>query len=150
MLKTADLPTQVLIAPAGAGKTLAGFLPSLIELATQPSLGLHTFYISSIKALAADIKRSLISLIGELGLNISVENRTGDTSSHIKKRQRSAPPHILLCAYADAINLEILFVQIKQAGPYNTITRREFDASREFCATGGCALRRYDQWHRLQ
>jgi len=96
MLETADLPAQVLIAPTGAGKTLAGFLPSLIELAEQPSRGLHTLYISPLKALAADIKRNLISPIDELGLDISVEDRTGDTSSHIKKRQRSAPPHILL------------------------------------------------------
>ena len=90
MLETADLPAQVLIAPTGAGKTVAGFLPSLIELAEQPSRGLHTLYISPLKALAADIKRNLISPIDELGLEISVEDRTGDTSSHIKKRQRSA------------------------------------------------------------
>ncbi|HCI48087.1 MAG TPA: hypothetical protein DFI00_12410, partial [Rhodospirillaceae bacterium] len=47
----------LLIAPTGAGKTLAGFLPSLSELVTSPDLGtelhrLHTLYISPLKALA--------------------------------------------------------------------------------------------------
>ena len=46
------------IAPTGAGKTLAGFLPSLIELENMHGNGLHTLYISPLKALAADIKRN--------------------------------------------------------------------------------------------
>lgn len=58
--------------------------------------------------------------------------------------------HILLCACAGAIDPDVLFGQIKQAGPYSALTRREFDACLEFCATGGYALRRYEQWHRLQ
>ena len=32
MLETRDLPAQLLIAPTGAGKTLAGFLPSLLAI----------------------------------------------------------------------------------------------------------------------
>ena len=50
----------LLIAPTGGGKTLAGFLPSLIELcergpANDPAgHGIHTLYISPLKALAVD------------------------------------------------------------------------------------------------
>src|SRR5450759_2510971 len=45
----------LLIAPTGGGKTLAGFLPSLIDLHAAPRPGLHTLYVSPLKALATDI-----------------------------------------------------------------------------------------------
>ena len=96
MLHSADLPAQLLIAPTGAGKTLAGFLPTLAELASHPHQGLHTIYVSPLKALTADIKRNLMTPIHDLNLDIKVEDRTGDTSSHIKRRQRADPPQILL------------------------------------------------------
>ncbi len=96
MVDASSEAAQVLIAPTGAGKTLAGFLPSLIELENTHGNGLHTLYISPLKALAADIKRNLTAPVQELGLNVTIEDRTGDTSSHIKRRQRAAPPDILL------------------------------------------------------
>ena len=96
MLHSADLPAQLLIAPTGAGKTLAGFLPTLAELASHPHQGLHTIYVSPLKALTTDIKRNLMTPIHDLNLDIKVEDRTGDTSSHIKRRQRADPPQILL------------------------------------------------------
>ena len=96
MLETRDLPAQLLIAPTGAGKTLAGFLPSLLELEQSGGQGLHTIYVSPLKALAADIKRNLQTPVRELGLDLKIEDRTGDTSSHTKRRQRASPPDILL------------------------------------------------------
>lgn len=96
MLDRAQDPCLLLIAPTGGGKTLAGFLPTLMELADDPRGGLHTLYVSPLKALAADIKRNLRTPIDEAGLPIRVEDRTGDTSAHVKKRQRADPPHILL------------------------------------------------------
>ncbi|MFP7570013.1 ligase-associated DNA damage response DEXH box helicase [Marivita sp. S2033] len=96
MLERAQDPCLLLIAPTGGGKTLAGFLPTLTELAHTPHEGMHTLYVSPLKALAADIKRNLRTPIEEAGLDIRVEDRTGDTSAHIKKRQRADPPHILL------------------------------------------------------
>lgn len=94
----------LLIAPTGAGKTLAGFLPSLIALAGRPrgrrpgtkASGLHTLYLSPLKALAVDIARNLEAPIAEMGLPIRVETRTGDTSVHKRRRQRLDPPEILL------------------------------------------------------
>ncbi|CAA9540868.1 MAG: ATP-dependent, 3'-5' DNA helicase with strand annealing activity, partial [uncultured Sphingomonadaceae bacterium] len=154
-----------LVAPTGAGKTLAGFLPSLVELIeanppqdgegdrpakpdggggslpapkladpassgepppppsavpstglTMPRMvkgrpgddptrcsvpggrseGLHTLYVSPLKALAVDVQRNLLTPIAEMGLPIRVETRTGDTPSDRKARQRVRPPHILL------------------------------------------------------
>ncbi|MGW8134771.1 ligase-associated DNA damage response DEXH box helicase [Sphingomonas zeae] len=86
----------LLVATTGAGKTLAGFLPTLTELIEQPSEGLHTLYVSPLKSLAVDIRRNLVTPIEEMGLDIRVETRTGDTSSDKKARQRVKPPQILL------------------------------------------------------
>jgi len=88
--------SALLVAPTGAGKTLAGFLPSLVELIEQPTEGLHTLYVSPLKALAVDIQRNLMTPIEEMGLAIRVETRTGDTSSDKKARQRIRPPQMLL------------------------------------------------------
>ena len=96
--------STLLIAPTGAGKTLAGFLPSLIDLASaaasgkqrQPSRPLHTLYISPLKALAADVGRNLLAPVGDMGLKVKIELRTGDTSAAVRQRQRIKPPDILL------------------------------------------------------
>jgi ATP-dependent helicase Lhr and Lhr-like helicase len=157
--------SALLIAPTGAGKTLAGFLPTLVELSAsispmrssplpprsggegsgvgglsapssasefadappnpsppraaragggekstalasrgvistgrdaQRSRGLHTLYISPLKALAVDIARNLETPIAEMGLAIKVETRTGDTPVSRRQRQRRYPPDILL------------------------------------------------------
>jgi ATP-dependent Lhr-like helicase len=103
----------LLIAPTGAGKTLAGFLPSLVELSApsqaEPARklvsagrdvrregGLHTLYISPLKALAVDIARNLERPVAEMRLPIRIETRTGDTPTSKRQRQRRDPPHILL------------------------------------------------------
>jgi len=88
--------SALLIAPTGGGKTLAGFLPSLIELADQRAGGLHTLYISPLKALTVDVARNLSAPIDEMGLPVTVETRTGDTPPAKRRRQREAPPDILL------------------------------------------------------
>jgi ATP-dependent Lhr-like helicase len=168
LAKARDNVSALLIAPTGAGKTLAGFLPTLVELSApqtavrssplpprsggegsgvgdgpashtvsefaeppptpdpsppratragggeksaaqssklnfistgrgvQRSRGLHTLYISPLKALAVDIARNLEAPIAEMGLPIKVETRTGDTPVSRRQRQRRYPPDILL------------------------------------------------------
>jgi len=116
----------LLIAPTGGGKTLAGFLPSLVELsaaatrarrprsatlggehaarrqlfsigrAVRRAGGLHTLYISPLKALAVDIARNLEAPIAEMSLPIRIETRTGDTPASKRQRQRRDPPDMLL------------------------------------------------------
>jgi ATP-dependent helicase Lhr and Lhr-like helicase len=99
--------STLLIAPTGAGKTLAGFLPTLVELDARSSrdrlarrglasAGLHTLYISPLKALAVDIARNLDQPVAEMALPIRVETRTGDTPASKRTRQRRHPPDILL------------------------------------------------------
>jgi ATP-dependent Lhr-like helicase len=158
--KARDNRSALLIAPTGAGKTLAGFLPTLVELSAdmrtravasppplwarptpegrreggepqvplsvahlppqpfptrgegvteqaaksfisagrgvQRSRGLHTLYISPLKALAVDIARNLEAPVAEMGLPIRIETRTGDTPVSRRQRQRRYPPDILL------------------------------------------------------
>ena len=87
----------LVIAPTGGGKTLAGFLPSLVDLATRGGgNGLHTLYVSPLKALTVDIKRNLETPVAEMKLKLRLEARTGDTPSHRRQRQRRDPPDILL------------------------------------------------------
>ncbi|MEZ5842801.1 MAG: ligase-associated DNA damage response DEXH box helicase [Hyphomicrobiaceae bacterium] len=93
----------LLIAPTGAGKTLAGFLPSLIDIVTRRSdakarrgAGLHTLYISPLKALAVDVARNLVQPIAEMDLPVKVETRTGDTPAAKRKRQRTRPPDVMM------------------------------------------------------
>jgi ATP-dependent Lhr-like helicase len=144
--------STLLIAPTGGGKTLAGFLPTLVELSEpggprrsfslpprsggegrstersegdrggglshsarrlpptpdpSPPLaslagggakkgGLHTLYISPLKALAVDIARNLETPVAEMKLPIRIETRTGDTPVSRRTRQRRDPPDILL------------------------------------------------------
>lgn len=94
--------SALLIAPTGGGKTLAGFLGSLIELkdkALRSNTGipaLHTLYISPLKALAVDVQRNLMAPVGDMDLPIRIEARTGDTPAHVRQRQRRNPPDILL------------------------------------------------------
>jgi ATP-dependent Lhr-like helicase len=100
--------STLLIAPTGAGKTLAGFLPTLVELTeaaagrrgprptARPAGTLHTLYISPLKALAVDIARNLETPVAEMGLEVRIETRTGDTPASKRMRQRRYPPDILL------------------------------------------------------
>jgi len=88
--------SALLVAATGAGKTLAGFLPSIVELIERPTEGLHTLYVSPLKALAVDVQRNLLTPIDEMGLPIRVETRTGDTPSDRRARQRVRPPQMLL------------------------------------------------------
>ena len=97
MLEAADAGESILlIAPTGGGKTLAGFLPSLVELELSGSNGLHTLYVSPLKALTTDIARNLQAPIAEMGLAVRCETRTGDTPQNRRVRQCLDPPDILL------------------------------------------------------
>src|SRR3546814_10132009 len=83
--------SALLVAPTGSGKTLSGFLPSLAELIAEPGFdGLHTLYVSPLKALAGDVQRNLLTPIEELGLGLRVATRKGD-----KHHARTARPRIM-------------------------------------------------------
>ncbi len=112
--------SALLIAPTGAGKTLAGFLPTLVDLAQGKFEGLHTLYISPLKALAVDVQRNLNAPILEMNLPIRAETRTGDTPASKRARQRTNPPHVLLttpeqlCLLISHPHAELLFGSLKR------------------------------------
>jgi len=124
LAKAAAQRSTLLIAPPGAGKTLAGFLPSLVRLAERAPAGppwLHTLYVSPLKALTTDIERNLLVPLTEMALPITVETRTGDTSLARKQRQRRRPPDMflttpeqvaLLLSHANARELFLTFVPL--------------------------------------
>ncbi len=89
----------LLIAPTGGGKTLAGFLPSLIDLAGKEANAkpkLHTLYISPLRALTNDIERNLNRPVEDMALPITIGVRTGDTKQYQRAKQRKIAPDILL------------------------------------------------------
>ena len=92
--------STLLVAPTGGGKTLAGFLPSLVALMDRPrpasGRSIHTLYVSPLKALTSDIARNLMVPLTEMALPVTVETRTGDTPVGRKRRQRRRPPDLLL------------------------------------------------------
>ena len=103
MLEVAALGCHaLLVADTGAGKTLGGFLPTLADFCPSrldgalPPDGLHTLYVSPLKALAHDVQRNLLTPVAELGLPLRIEVRSGDTPSDRKARQRARPPQVLL------------------------------------------------------
>ena len=121
MLEASDAGDHaLLVADTGAGKTLAGFLPTLAAFTpsrlagAEPPDTLHTLYVSPLKALAHDVQRNLLTPVQEMGLPVRVETRSGDTPSDRKKRQRERPPHVLmttpeslslLLSYPDSLQL---------------------------------------------
>jgi len=101
----------LILAPTGSGKTLAAFLYAIHELVSRPSdadtaRGVHTLYVSPLKALANDIERNLaIPLAGvsaaaaAMGIEIpdvSVGLRTGDTPPSERQKMVRRPPEILI------------------------------------------------------
>ena len=97
--QVADRRSSLLIAPTGSGKTLAGFLPSLVALSQgkrPKGAGVHTLYLSPLKALAVDVARNLLTPVQQMQLAVSIETRSGDTSTARKARQRVRPPDMLL------------------------------------------------------
>jgi ATP-dependent Lhr-like helicase len=139
MLVAADAGQHaLLVADTGAGKTLAGFLPTLADFAPSRLAGaaapegLHTLYVSPLKALAHDVQRNLMAPVEEIGLAIRVETRSGDTPSDRKARQRARPPHILLTTPE---SLSLLLSYPESAQLFATLKRVVIDEVHAF-ATG--------------
>ncbi|MDQ8187964.1 ligase-associated DNA damage response DEXH box helicase [Pelagicoccus sp. SDUM812002] len=90
-------------APTGTGKTLAAWMGPVIEAleyreesAQQKPDPITVLWVTPLRALAADTVQSLRQVVGELGLNWSVELRTGDTAASVKARQKKRLPTCLV------------------------------------------------------
>ncbi|MBY0443261.1 MAG: ATP-dependent helicase [Mycobacteriaceae bacterium] len=101
----------LVIAPTGAGKTLAAFLWALDNLTrpantSTPNIGTRVLYVSPLKALAVDVELNLRAPLSGLrriaerdGLTvpqISVGVRSGDTPPTQRRQLIARPPTILI------------------------------------------------------
>ena len=57
--------------------------------------------------------------------------------------------HIQIYACSAPFDANELFKELLGAGPYQDLTREDFDTCLDYAATGGYAFRKYDRWQRL-
>ncbi len=81
--------------PTGYGKTLSATLGPIEEALRDQPKGLFLLYLSPLRALTRDLSQSLQRVIQELGSDLKVEVRTGDTTSATRVRQLKKMPPIL-------------------------------------------------------
>ena len=89
----------VVNAPTGSGKTYAlyiGALNAYFNNYEENSTGLKIIWITPIRALAKEIKISIDKANAALGIDWSVQIRSGDTSTTQRKKQFSNPPQVLI------------------------------------------------------
>jgi len=101
----------LILAPTGSGKTLAAFLVCIDNLLKKliennHAKGVHTLYISPLKALNYDIERNLEAPLAGIQQKATEQNldlpeikvavRTGDTPQKERERMLRQPPHIFI------------------------------------------------------
>jgi ATP-dependent Lhr-like helicase len=99
---------SLIIAPTGAGKTLAAFLSILDRLLAQHSEGclgpgVHCLYITPLRSLGYDIERNLLHPLDSLRILLDLPTspirigvRTGDTTAWRRRRMADSPPQLLI------------------------------------------------------
>ena len=101
-------------APTGSGKTLAAWGGAAEELLGNGPSGLNYLWLTPLRALAGDTARALARPLDFAGMRDAVGLRTGDTSSHLKKKMLQQPPPAVvttpeslsvMLSYADASRL---------------------------------------------
>jgi ATP-dependent Lhr-like helicase len=90
---------------------------------------LRVLWVTPLRALANDTANTLRAPVAELGLPWTVELRTGDTSSHVKQRQRTRLPSALVTT-PESLSLLLSYPE----------TRQQFRTLR-------CVV--VDEWHEL-
>lgn len=100
----------------GFGKTYAGVLAALAEMTLENvnPVGIHILYISPLRALSADIIKSIQLPIQEMNLPFTVEGRTGDTTQAQRAKQKKSPPSILVTT-PESFNLLLASEEYRQA-----------------------------------
>ena len=105
----------LVLTPTGSGKTYAVYLAALAQHLANPQPGTAIIYVTPLRAFTRNIAHALARPVAELGLEgVTVEDRTGDTSSSKRQRMRRKPPTVLvttpeslalMMTYADAPQL---------------------------------------------
>ncbi len=118
----------LILAPTGSGKTLSAFLYAIdsalrVAESADPLGGVHTLYLSPLKALANDIERNLeaplrgirasAEALGTTLPEIRVGVRTGDTPSNERQKMIRKPPHVLITT-PESLNLLLTSVRARE------------------------------------
>lgn len=82
--------------PTGSGKTYAAVMGAIAAMLNEPRKGLQLLYLTPLRALSRDIEQAIRRPIEDCGWDLTVESRTGDTSSSRKSRQMKKMPSILI------------------------------------------------------
>ncbi|RMF63784.1 MAG: ligase-associated DNA damage response DEXH box helicase, partial [Cyanobacteria bacterium J069] len=82
--------------PTGSGKTYAAVMGAIAAMLHDPKPGLQLLYLTPLRSLSRDIEQSIRRPIEEMGWDLRVESRTGDTSASRKTRQLKNMPQILI------------------------------------------------------
>ena len=115
--------------PTGAGKTYAAYLDPLTEVAERREKGLQVLYITPLRAVSRDIELALNAPLSAFDADITVESRTGDTSSSIRRKQKDRLPEVLITTPE---SLSLLLCH---------------ERAHELFATLRCVI--VDEWHEL-
>lgn len=93
----------LLNAPTGSGKTYALWFPIVLdyiknnpEYKTTHKKGLKAIWITPLRALSQEIKQSAERITQDLGTQMSVGIRTGDTSAKDRAKMRTNMPDLLI------------------------------------------------------
>lgn len=86
----------LLSVPTGSGKTYAAYLGALADIHQKGETGLQILYITPLRALTRDIESALKLPVSDLGWDIRIESRTGDTQGYQRVKQLKKSPHVLL------------------------------------------------------
>nr|WP_299383175.1 ligase-associated DNA damage response DEXH box helicase [Allomuricauda sp.] len=93
----------LLNAPTGSGKTYALWFPIVLdyiqknsEYRTKHKKGLKAIWITPLRALSQEIKQSAERITQDLGTQMTVGIRTGDTSTAERARQKKSMPDLLI------------------------------------------------------
>lgn len=120
----------------GAGKTYAAYMGPLAAMIDdcergggRSLAGVRVLYVTPLRAVTRDIEKALLLPILEMGLALTVEGRTGDTSAATRARQRDRLPNVLVTT-PESLSL--------------LLTREK---AREMLATLCCVI--VDEWHEL-
>jgi len=93
----------LLNAPTGSGKTYALWFPIVLnyikknpDYKTKHKKGLKAVWITPLRALSQEIKQSAERITQDLGTQMTVGIRTGDTSTKERSRQKTTMPDLLI------------------------------------------------------
>ncbi|MFS4466620.1 ligase-associated DNA damage response DEXH box helicase [Maribacter sp. 2210JD10-5] len=93
----------LLNAPTGSGKTYALWFPIVLnyikenpQYKTKHKKGLKAIWITPLRALSNEIKQSAERITHDLGTQMTVGIRTGDTSTKERSRQKTTMPDLLI------------------------------------------------------